>query len=158
MDEQQLYSRSNTRVQAIVVRERRVLMVKHRMRTVEYWCLPGGSLGEDESLEDGVLRELKEEGNVDGRVLRLTTNLIEASGVESFTYLVDIGDQEPSLGHDPKVDSRTPVLVSLRWLALGEIPERDRAFLWQAGLMTVPGFLEQVDGWGNAVSCPECIG
>ena len=49
-------------------------------------------------------------------------------------------------------------LLCVVGLALGEIPERDRAFLWQAGLMTVPGFLEQVDGWGNAVSCPECIG
>jgi len=158
MDEQQLYSRSNTRVQAIVIRAQRILMAKHRMKTVEYWCLPGGGLEENETLEEGVLRELKEECNVDGRVLRLTSNLIEASGVESFTYLVDIGDQEPSLGHDPEVDPRTPILVDLQWLALGEIPERDRAFLWQAGLMTVPGFLEQVDGWGDAVSCPDCVG
>lgn len=158
MDEQQLYSRSNTRVQAIVVRAQRILMAKHRMMTVEYWCLPGGGLEENETLEEGALRELKEECNVDGRVLRLTSNLIEASGVESFTYLVDIGDQEPSLGHDPEVDPRTPILVDLQWLALGEIPERDRAFLWQAGLMTVPGFLEQVDGWGDAVSCPDCVG
>lgn len=111
----------------------------------------------NETLEEGVLRELKEECNVDGRVLRLTSNLIEASGVEAFTYLVDIGDQEPKLGHDPEVEPSAPILVDLQWLALNEVPERDRAFLWQAGLMTVPGFLEQVDGWGDAVSCPECI-
>jgi len=158
MDEQNLYDRSNTRVQAIVIRSRRILMAKHRVESAEYRCLPGGGLEEDETLEEGVLRELKEEANVDGRVLRLTANLIEASGVESFTYLVDIGDQEPSLGHDPEVDSETPILVDLQWLSLDEIPERDRAFLWQAGLMTVPGFIEQVEGWGDAVSCPECIG
>jgi len=127
-------------------------MAKHRMKRLEYWCLPGGGLEGNETLEEGVLRELKEECNVDGRVLRLTSNLIETSGVESFTYLVDIGDQEPSLGHDPEVDPKAPVLVDLQWLALEEVPERDRAFLWQAGLMTVPGFLEQVEGWGKAVS------
>jgi 8-oxo-dGTP pyrophosphatase MutT (NUDIX family) len=158
MDDQQVYSRSNTRVQAIIVRARRVLMAKHRVEKIEWWCLPGGGLEGDETLEEGVLREVKEECNVDGRVLRLTSNLIEASGVESFTYLVDIGDREPSLGSDPEVDLGAPILIDLQWLALDEVPERDRAFLWQAGLMTVPGFLEQVEGWGDAVSCPDCVG
>ena len=158
MDEQQLYRRSNTRVQAIMIRDRSLLMVKHRSEDVEWWCLPGGGLEGDLTLEEGVLREVREECNVEGRVLRLTSNLIEVSGVESFTYLVDIGDQEPSLGHDPEVDPESPILADLQWLRLDEIPERDRAFLWQAGLMTVPGFIEQVEGWGDAVSCPDCIG
>ncbi len=157
MDEQQMYSRSNIRVQAIVVREQRILMAKHRLKGAEYWCLPGGNLEGDEILKEGVLRELREEANVEGRVLRLTSNLIEASGIESFTYLVDIGDQEPILGHDPEVYPKAPILIDLQWLALEEVPERDRAFLWQAGLMTVLGFLEQVEGWGDAISCPECI-
>ena len=104
-----------------------------------------------------MLRELKEECNVDGRALRLTGNMSEVYGAESFTLLVDIGNQEPSLGYDPEVNPDAPILVDIQWLALDEVPERDRAFLWQAGLMTVPGFLEQVKGWGDAVSCPECI-
>ncbi|MFC2094824.1 NUDIX domain-containing protein [Candidatus Bipolaricaulota bacterium] len=158
MDEQQLRNRGAARVQAIVVRGQRILMAKHRLQHVEFWCLPGGGLEKDETLEEGVLRELEEECNVQGHVLRLTSNLIEASGVESFTYLVDIGDQETSLGHDPEVDPKSPILVDLQWLALNEVPERDRAFLWQAGLMTIPGFLEQVEGWGDAISCPDCIG
>jgi 8-oxo-dGTP pyrophosphatase MutT (NUDIX family) len=158
MDDQLMYSQANARVQAIVVRDQRVLMAKHRLRSVEFWCLPGGGLEAEETLEQGVLRELKEECSVEGRVLRLTSNLIEVSGVESFTYLVDIGNQEPRLGHDPEIGPRTPILVDLQWLALGEIPERDRAFLWQAGLMTVPGFLDEVEGWGDNISCPECVG
>ena len=158
MEEPNIYSRANTRVQAIVVKGRRILMAKHASDGVTWWCLPGGGLEGDETLEEGVLRELKEECCVEGRVLRLTANLIEASGVESFTFLVDIAGQQPRLGHDPEVDPQNPVLVDLQWLALDEIPERDRAFLWQAGLMTVPGFIEQVEGWGDAVSCPDCVG
>ncbi len=132
-------------------------MAKHNVEGREYWCLPGRGLEGDETLEEGVLREVKEECSVQGRVIRLTSNLIEVSGAESFTYLVDIGDREPKLGLDPEVDPNAPILIDLQWLALEEIPERDRAFLWQAGLMTVPGFLEQVEGWGDAVSCPDCI-
>ena len=133
-------------------------MAKHRVDGQEYWCLPGGGLEEGETFEEGVLREIAEECTVTGRVLRLTSNLIEASGVEAFTYLVDIGDQQPRLGHDPEVNADSPILVDLQWLALSEIPERDRSFLWQAGLMTVPDFFDEVAGLGNDISCPECIG
>ncbi|MBE0635121.1 NUDIX hydrolase [Candidatus Bipolaricaulota bacterium] len=133
-------------------------MAKHRVDGEEYWCLPGGGVEDSETLEEGVLREVGEECTVKGRVLRLTSNLIEANGIESFTYLVDIGEQEPRLGHDPEVDADSPILVDLQWLTLREIPERDRAFLWQAGLMTVPGFLDEVTGWGNDISCPDCVG
>jgi len=158
MDEQQLTVRSNIRVQAILVREHRILMALHRVEGQEYWCLPGGGLEADETMEEGVLREVQEECNVTGRVLRLTSHLIEALGVELLTYLVDIGEQEPTLGLDPEVDPTDPILVDLQWMALDELPERDRAFLWQAGLMTVPDFLGQVEGWGDDISCPDCIG
>jgi hypothetical protein len=39
-------------------------------------------------------------------------------------------------------------------MALPEIPERDRAFLWAAGLMGIEEFLTEVSSWGNAISYP----
>ena len=59
------------------------------------------------------------------------------------------------LGHDPEVSSEDPILIDLRWLSLDEIPERDRAFLWQAGLLTVADFLEVVKKWGDAICYPR---
>ncbi len=149
---------ANARVQALIVRGLSVLMTKHSMRHWEHWCLPGGALLPDELPDEGVLRTLREECGVDGQILRMTSDLIEASGVEVFTFLVDIGDQVPRLDHRADGGGKSPELVDLQWLPLEQIPERDRAFLWQAGLMTVPGFLDQVKGWGDAISCPECIG
>lgn len=158
MSEEQLTNRLNIRVQAIVVRGQKILMARHRVKTQEYWCLPGGGLEEGETLEEGVLRELQEECRVSGHVLRLTSHLIDAEGVELITYLVEIGDQDPTLGSDPDASPDSPLLIDIQWLALNELPERDRAFLWQAGLMTVPEFLGVVEGWGDDISCPECIG
>jgi hypothetical protein len=40
-------------------------------------------------------------------------------------------------------------------MILAEIPERDRAYLWAAGLLNVPEFLEEVSGWGDAISYPN---
>jgi len=144
------------RVQAIVVRDGRVLMVRHHHRGERYWCLPGGALEPGETPEEGALRELQEECNVEGMVLRPTSVVLDVYAGESYSFLVDIGDQQPSLGRDPEVvqKGRTPILVDVQWLRLSEIPERDRAFLWAAGLLGVEAFLAEVEGWGDGTSYP----
>jgi hypothetical protein len=45
-------------------------------------------------------------------------------------------------------------LSDMRWLALAEIPERDRAYLWAAGLMSIPQFLDEISHWGDTISYP----
>lgn len=47
------------RVQAMVVRDGRVLMVKHRGGGEDYWCLPGGALEPGDTPEQGAVRELR---------------------------------------------------------------------------------------------------
>ena len=65
---------------------------------------------------------------------------------------------------DPEAaDGRTSLaLVDMQWLRLSEIPERDRAFLWAAGLLGVGGFFSEVEKWGDDTSYPvaesECGG
>lgn len=130
-------------------------MAKHREGDQQYWCLPGGALETDESPEEGAVRELREEAGVDGRIVRLVGQAPDDRGeVDTCTYWVEIGDQEPVLGHDPEVDPDCPILIGVEWLALREIPERDRVFLWRAGLLRVPGFLDEVASWGDAISYP----
>ena len=144
------------RVQAIVVREGRVLMVKHRQDGEEWWCLPGGALEAEETPEQGALRELREECNVGGEVVR-QTSYASTHDDNPHSFLVDIGDQNPSLGYDPEVaeGKQTPALVDMQWLRLSEIPERDRTFLWAAGLLAVEGFLSEVESWGSDTSYPR---
>ena len=142
------------RVQAIVCREDRVLMVKHRLDGSEWWCLPGGAQERNETPMDGALRELREECCVEGTVVRQTAHAVFAPGDEAHTFLVDIGDQEPALGCDPDVPAGCQVLAEARWMRLRDVPERDRCFLWAAGLLGVGRFLAEVSAWGDALSCP----
>ena len=143
------------RVQTIVVRDNRVLMVKHRQDGKEWWCLPGGGLEPGETPAAGALRELREECNVQGTIVRQTSHVWFAPDDEAYTFLIDIGDQMPSLGHDPEFSRGSQVLVDVQWLHLSEICERDRAFLWSAGLLGLPEFLEEVRQWGDAISYPR---
>ena len=144
------------RVQVIVVHEDRILMIKVHDQGQEFFCLPGGGLESGETHEQGALRELAEECNVHGRIIRQTSYWFYPPIDETFTFLVDIQDQVPSMGSDPEADALglPQAIVGLNWMHLHEIPERDRTFLWSAGLLGVGRFWSEVEAWGNEVSYP----
>jgi len=75
--------------------------------------------------------------------------------VSYYTFLVDIGNQEPRLGTDPEFGGESQLLVEVKWLTLAEVPERDRAFLWAAGLLAVEEFADEVISWGDSISYPQ---
>ena len=143
------------RAQGIVHRGQQILMAKHRFDGDEWWCLPGGGIEPGESPQQAALRELEEECCVVGKILRQTNHSVDGRGIECVTFLIDIGDQVPHMGSDPEFSGDVQILVDLRWLTLAEIPERDRAYLWAAGLMSIPIFLEEASRWGDALSYPS---
>lgn len=129
-------------------------MVKHRSDGREWWCLPGGAILDGESPANAALRELSEECQVAGRMVRETSRQTYGPGDVHHTFLIDIGGAEPRLGRDPEFAGDAQILADLRWLPLHQIPERDRAFLWAAGLLGIGPFGEIVLGWGDDPSYP----
>jgi hypothetical protein len=63
------------------------------------------------------------------------------------------GPQEAAA--DPDVPPGREVLCDVQWLRLRDVPERDRAFLWAAGLLGVGRFLRKVRSWGDDTSYPD---
>jgi ADP-ribose pyrophosphatase YjhB (NUDIX family) len=147
----------NGRCQCIVIRNNKILMVKHVQQDLSYLCLPGGGTEPNETMDTGALRELQEECNVSGTIIRQTSELFEKteSGIVLHaTYFIDIGEQTPSLGFDPEVTGE-PVLQGTGWYALDEICERDRAYLWAAGLNQIEAFSNELESWGDDISYPQ---
>jgi 8-oxo-dGTP pyrophosphatase MutT (NUDIX family) len=130
-------------------------MVKHRFHGDEWWCLPGGGVEPKETADEAALRELEEECCVVGKILCQTAAYPDGLGNDTITFLVEIKNQEPHMGTDPEFSKEDQILVDVSWLTLAEIPERDRAYLTAAGLMSIPDFLDEVSSWGDALSYPN---
>jgi 8-oxo-dGTP diphosphatase len=117
---QVIYENSAPVCAAIVFdRQDRILLVK---RDIEpkfgEWCLPGGFIEYDEDPKDAVLRELKEETNLDGEI----ENLFEVFSGKSkmngavilICYYVKILGGELNAGDDAS---------EVRYFAKSELPE-----------------------------------
>lgn len=143
------------RAQAIVIKDMQILMVKHEDAQTEWWCLPGGGIEENETPKECVIRELYEECQVNGNIIRQTSHSLHDDGFQNYTYYVDIGNEQPTLGFDPNELSKDYRLVDVKWMKLEEIPERDRAHLWASGLIGVSDFSKVVETWGNEISFPK---
>jgi ADP-ribose pyrophosphatase YjhB (NUDIX family) len=113
-----------TRYQGAIVRDNQILLIRHREHESgrSYWILPGGGIEPGESEEDCVRREIKEETNLDVRIVSLLLN--EPNPTKSTyqsrkTYLCEpnIGEASPGMEPEPEAASHYSI-VEVRWFDL----------------------------------------
>lgn len=144
------------RSMAMVTRNGRILIEKLCYGGRVFYSIPGGGIEPGETPEVTALRELKEECNLDGEIVRKLAVNYQPDGSEHYVFEVKIpDDQEPTLGIDPEeAGSDNPPLMEVSWRRLDELSERDRAFMWSYGLMCVEGFFDELKSWGDEISYP----
>ena len=127
--------------------------VEREMFGRNFYNLPGGGIEEDETPAEAALRELEEETGMKGRILRpLTIEYKPDLESRIFSFLIEVPeDMEPVTGSDPELAPEEQTIRDVKWLSLREIPERDRAYLFGAGLMRIPLFHDEVLKWGDDV-------
>ena len=145
------------RSQSMVIRGNRILLVEHQLFGRDFFNLPGGGIEENETPEQAALRELEEECQVKGTLIRpLTVEYKPDLESRVFTFLVEIPeDAVANTGIDPELPADEQSIIGVKWMRLDEIAERDRAYLFGAGLMRVPYFHDEVLMWdGEDISYP----
>lgn len=143
--------------QCLIVSNNKILMVKHKRIDREYYTLPGGGIENGETPEQAAIRELQEECNVSGKIIKKLSEYLFPFGnnITIYTFHVDIDKQIPVLGKDPELTEENQILVEVRWMSLDEICERDRAFLWASGLVGVEQFVNELSSWSDDISYPR---
>lgn len=143
------------RSQAVVVRNGKILMVKEKIDGRIFFNLPGGGIEKGETPEEAAIRELKEEANVDGKIIRKLSVQYKADNAgEVHTFLVDVDEnQTPSQGIDPELEVQA--IIGVEWKNLNEISEVDRMYLWSAGLIRVDRFKMEAKRWCDEISYPN---
>lgn len=136
----------------------KLLLCRTQNERKRFFNLPGGGIEENETPEEAALRELNEEAGVSGKIVRpLAIEYKPDLESRIFTFLVEIPDDAvPHKGIDPELSESEQTIVGVTWRTLEEIAERDRAYLFGAGLMRVPLFHDEVLKWpDDAISYPE---
>jgi 8-oxo-dGTP diphosphatase len=120
--------RPTIRVGALIVQDRRVLLVEQRRGDDSYWLLPGGGVKFGESLAEALTRELREELAVDascGRPLALVESVSQdmADYAKHVVHIVlETRVSGPATAHDASED---PAVLSARFVGNDELATLD---------------------------------
>jgi len=70
-----------------VIKDKKILLMWRKKNGREYYAFPGGGVERDETVEEAVLRELKEETSIEARVVKLLYHHHYIGHSDQFFYL-----------------------------------------------------------------------
>lgn len=111
-------------VRAVIIEDNKLLVFFRRKlvnnKMITYYALPGGHLEENEILEETVIRELKEEMNVDIKILDYL-GMIKVGGVLEYYYNAKIVGGNIEFGGEELERCNENNYYEIRWLKLDEL-------------------------------------
>ena len=118
-----------TRVSVVVIDDNKILLVRHRKGSRQYWVLPGGRLEYGETFFECARRELQEETGLDVEVERFLF-FSEAIAPDRSRHIVNIYLKAKVVGGTMRVGDE-PVLAGVDFVPLSEL-EKVSLFLLSA--------------------------
>lgn len=91
--------RKPIRAVAILIKGENVLLMQRKKDGKEYWVFPGGGVKEDETIDEAVLRELKEETSIEAKAVKLLYHHHLIGNSDQYFYLCEYISGVPKLGN-----------------------------------------------------------
>ncbi len=114
---------------AIIIEDGKLLAmfrrkIKEDGSVKEYYVIPGGGLEENETLEENVIRELKEEFNVDIEIVKFLSTEEYEDTIANY-FLCKIINGTPKLGGEELERMTNENYYEIRYIDLNEIDNYD---------------------------------
>ncbi|MBI5030778.1 MAG: NUDIX hydrolase [Chloroflexi bacterium] len=112
------------RYQGAIIRDDYILLIKHRHHADgrAYWIIPGGGREDGETEEECVVREMREETNLDVAVEKLLFEESLTDGNVSWygkTYWCRVVGGEAKPGYEPEIEASSHYgIVAVAWFDL----------------------------------------
>lgn len=114
---------------AIIIEDNKLLTmfrrkVKKDGSVKEYYVIPGGGLEENETLEENVIRELKEEFNVDIEIVKFLSTEEYEDTIANY-FLCKIVNGTPKLGGEELERMTSENYYEIRYIDLKDVDNYD---------------------------------
>ena len=119
------------RVRAIIIKNNKLLVVKRTKADKVYWVLPGGGVEDGETVEQAMIREGKEELNLNLKVgnfiVIIKSGKKETKGQDEFFYQCEIIGGQLRKGDGPEFQEGTNYKGSydFEWISIKELDKYD---------------------------------
>jgi len=89
------------RVAGVIIKDNIILLMRRVRDEREYYIFPGGGVEENESIEEAIIREIKEELSINPEIEKLLFE-IENQGRQEYYYLIKEFSGQLKLGGEEK--------------------------------------------------------
>jgi 8-oxo-dGTP pyrophosphatase MutT (NUDIX family) len=110
------------RAAAIIIRDGALLLIHRRKPGRDYYILPGGGVELDESFENAVVREVKEETGLDVLGIQRLYSY-KYRGSEEVYFLTRVPAGEPALGGSEALRQSPTNQYSFEWITPEQLEE-----------------------------------
>lgn len=116
-------SRTGVRVSAIIFRDNKVLLIYRRKPGREYWVFPGGGVEDSETTEETLIREVKEETNLDviNYTFAFSVKFEDTSDVEQPFFYCDVSEGTPEIVGEEREINCEDNYYRLEWVKISEL-------------------------------------
>jgi 8-oxo-dGTP diphosphatase len=143
------------RYQGAIIKDDHILLIMHHaLRTGEtYWVVPGGGILEGETEEECVVREMKEETNLEVEVVELLIDEPTLPGdpyKRTKTFLCKPVGGEEAPGYEPEIEAASVYAISdVKWFDLTEPVEWGQKLVEDPFTYPTMQKIRQILGYGE---------
>ncbi len=110
------------RAAAIIVKDDQILLARHEKEGQSYWVLPGGGVDYGETVGEALVREIREEANLDIRLGELVL-LNDSIPPDHHRHIVNLYFLADITGGEVRVGQNDKRLRGMKFIDVNDIPD-----------------------------------